>query len=288
MFDIFLLIRPREWTKNLVIFLPSFFALQIHHPLVLAKAVLAFAIFCALAGSVYIFNDYFDIKADRLHPQKKMRPLAARRVSKKKALSICAVLLTSGLIGSWLFSFSIFYCALIYIGLNILYTIKFKHIPIVDIFIVATCFVIRIIVGGVATGVALYPWIIIMTFLLSLLLALGKRRDDILIFLNNGELSRKSINGYNLTFIDSCIMVMAAIVIVSYIMFTMSYETIAKFKTDNLYLTAIFVILGILRYLQIIMVEQRSSAPSEILLQDYFIQILIIGWITMFGLLIYL
>ena len=288
MYDLFVLSRPAQWTKNLFIFLPLFFALQIYHPAILIKAGLAFAVFCMLASSIYIFNDYHDIDEDRLHPRKKMRPLAAGRTSVAKALCMSAALLTFGLTGAWLLGFSTFYLALTYIALNVAYTIKLKHIPIIDIFIIASGFVIRIFVGGAVTGIKIYPWIVVMTFLLALFLALGKRRDDVLIFINNGEVSRKSIDGYNLAFIDSGMMAMASITIVSYIMYTMSAESIAKFKTDHLYLTAIFVIFGIMRYLQIVMVEQRSGAPSEILLKDKFIQLSIFGWILTFFLLIYL
>ena len=155
--------------------------------------------------------------------------------------------------------------ALFYLVLNISYTIKLKHVPLLDIFIIAFGFVIRIIVGGVVTGVKIYPWIIVMTFLLALFLAMGKRRDDVLLFLNSGEKARKSIDGYTLDFIDSSMVVLAAVTIVSYIMYTMSPEIMAKFKTGHLYLTTVFVILGIMRYLQIMMVEQRSADPVEIL-----------------------
>jgi decaprenyl-phosphate phosphoribosyltransferase len=123
---------------------------------------------------------------------------------------------------------------------------------------------------------------------LALLLAMGKRRDDVLLFLNGGGRARKSIDGYSLHFIDSAMVVLAAVTIVSYIMYTMSPEIMAKFKTHHLYLTTVFVILGILRYLQILIVEQRSADPVEILWTDTFIQIALIGWITIFGLLIYL
>jgi decaprenyl-phosphate phosphoribosyltransferase len=287
MYDLFLLSRPGQWMKNLFIFLPLFFALQIYHPVILIKTGLAFMVFCMLASSIYIFNDYHDIDEDRLHPRKKIRPLAAGRISVRKALYISAALLVFGLTGAWLLGLSMFYLTLIYIGLNAAYTIKFKHVPIIDIFIIASGFVIRIFVGGTVTGVKIYPWIVIMSFLLALFLALGKRRDDVLIFLNHGEKMRKSVDGYNLTFIDGCLIATASITIVSYIMYTMSHEIITKFKTDHLYLTSVFVILGIMRYLQVTLVEQRSGAPSDILIRDRFIQASVIGWIMTFGFMIY-
>ena len=179
------------------------------------------------------------------------------------------------------------YLVLLYVGLNIIYTIKLKHIPIVDIFIIASGFVIRIFIGGVVTHIKIYPWIVIMTFLLALLLSLAKRRDDVLILLETNDRTRKSIDGYNLAFIDMFMMAMAAITIVAYIMYTMSPEIILKFRTDKLYFTTAFVILGIMRYMQITLVEKKSGSPTEVLLKDRFLQSTIFCWIITFGILIY-
>jgi len=282
------LLRIPQYLKNLFIFLPLFFALQLANVHLLGRAGLAFVFFCLLASGVYIFNDYHDREEDRRHPTKKMRPLAAGRVDAGSALALGALLTAAGLAGAWLLDVSLLYLFLLYLILNIFYTLKLKHVPLLDIFIIALGFVVRIFVGGVVTGVRIYPWIIVMTFLLSLFLALGKRRDDVLIFLNFGEKARKSVDGYTLSFIDGSMVVMAAVTIVSYVMYTMSPEITAKFGTGHLYLTTIFVILGVMRYLQITMVEQRSADPTEILFRDSFIQIAILGWIVMFGLMIYL
>jgi decaprenyl-phosphate phosphoribosyltransferase len=146
---------------------------------------------------------------------------------------------------------------------------------------------LRIFVGGTVGEVKIYMWIVIMTFLLALFLALGKRRDDVLIYLETNNLPRKSIDGYNLAFIDASMMIMAAITIVAYIMYTFSPEIMFKFGTDKLYLTALFVLLGILRYLQLVLVIDNSGNPTELLLKDRFIQITIAGWLVTFGVLIY-
>jgi len=282
------ILRIPQYSKNLFIFLPLFFALQLTNVHLLVRAGLAFVFFCLIASGVYIFNDYYDKEEDRQHPTKKMRPLAAGRVAAGSALALGALLTAAGLLGAWLLDVSLLYLSFLYLILNIFYTLKLKHVPLLDIFSIALGFVVRIFVGGVVTGVKIYPWIIVMTFLLSLFLALGKRRDDVLIFLNSGEKARKSVDGYTLSFIDGSMVVMAAVTIVSYVMYTMSPEITAKFGTGHLYLTTIFVILGVMRYLQITMVEQRSADPAEILIRDSFLQIAILGWIVMFGLLIYL
>jgi 4-hydroxybenzoate polyprenyltransferase len=285
--DFFNLLRPWQWTKNIFILLPLFFALQINRFDLLAKAGAAFLAFCLIASAIYIFNDWLDLEEDRLHPKKKERPLASEKISKKTATIAMVVFLSSGLILSYLISIYMLYLVLLYVGLNIVYTIKLKHIPIVDIFIIASGFVIRIFIGGVVTHIKIYPWIVIMTFLLALLLSLAKRRDDVLILLETNDRTRKSIDGYNLAFIDMSMMAMAAITIVGYIMYTMSPEIMLKFRTDKLYFTTFFVILGIMRYMQISLVEKKSGSPTEVLLKDRFIQSTIFCWIITFGILIY-
>jgi decaprenyl-phosphate phosphoribosyltransferase len=281
------LLRAHQYLKNLFIFLPLFFSLRIDEADLLAKATLAFVIFSAVSSAVYIFNDYYDVAEDRTHPAKRERPLASGRVSARVALALAAGLLMAGLAASWLLSPDMFSLLVVYVILNAAYSIGLKHIPIVDIFVIAVNFVLRIFVGGAVTHVEIYMWIIIMTFLLALFLALAKRRDDVLIFLEMDQKTRRSIDGYNLVFIDSAMMAMAAVTIVAYIMNTVSHDVIVKFGTDKLYLTTAFVILGILRYMQITFVEEKSGSPTEILLKDRFIQLAILGWIGSFGILIY-
>jgi 4-hydroxybenzoate polyprenyltransferase len=285
--DYFRLLRVHQYLKNLFIFLPLFFSLRIVEADLLVNASLAFAIFSAIASAVYIFNDFLDIEEDRAHPVKKDRPLAAGRVSPRVALTIAAALLVAGLAASWVLSPDMFSLLVLYGILNAAYSIRLKHIPIVDIFAIAVNFVIRIFVGGAVTHVEIYMWIIIMTFLLALFMALAKRRDDVLIFMETERKSRKSIDGYNLTFIDSAMTAMAAVTMVAYIMYTVSPDVITKFGTDKLYLTTAFVILGMMRYMQITFVEEKSGSPTEILLKDRFIQLAILGWIGSFGILIY-
>ncbi len=286
--DLFVLLRPKQWTKNLFIFLPLFFSLQFHQLHLLAKAGLAFVFFCLLASAVYIFNDYHDREEDRRHPRKRARPLAAGRVTPGSAAVGGVLLAAGGLLGAAYIGLPMLGMSLLYLALNIAYTLKLKHVALLDVFVIAIGFVIRIIVGGVATGGRIYPWIIVMTFLLALFLAMGKRRDDVRLSLSSGEPSRRSVGGYTVDFIDGSMVALAAVTIVSYIMYTMSPEIAAKFGTGHLYLTTVFVILGILRYLQLIVVEQQSADPVEILWKDPFLQVSLIGWITMFGLLIYL
>lgn len=282
------ILRIPQYSKNLFIFLPLFFAMRLNDPVRLFRVFLAFVGFCFLASSVYIFNDLYDLEEDKKHPKKKERPLPSGRITKKSAIWLMLALFVAGLmLASWI-SIQMLYLSLLYIFLNIAYSMKLKHIPILDIMIIAVCFVIRIFVGGVVGNVPIYMWIVIMTFLLALFLAIGKRRDDVLIFVETNHLPRKSIEGYNLHFIDSSMIIMASVVLVAYLMYTVSPEVISKFKTDKLYITTVFVLVGIMRYLQITMLEEKSGNPTEILLKDIFIQMAIAGWMITFALLIYL
>ena len=175
-----------------------------------------------------------------------------------------------------------------YICLNIAYSFKLKHIAIIDITIIAVGFVLRLFVGSTITNTPLSMWIVIMTFLLALFMALAKRRDDTLIYMETGKKMRKVIDGYNLQFIDAAMMIMAAVVIVSYIQYTTSAAIVARLQSEYLYLTALFVVLGVMRYLQIAFVEKDSGSPTKIILRDRFIQLTIISWVAAFVWILYL
>jgi 4-hydroxybenzoate polyprenyltransferase len=281
------LFRAQHWIKNLFIFLPLFFSVRITHIDLLVQTSIAFLSFCLISSGVYIFNDLRDVDADRLHPQKKFRPLASGSVSGPVSAIFMVSLVLVGLFISWSLGLSIFALTLLYLVMNVAYSLKLKHFSIIDIFIIAMGFVIRIFVGGVVTGTTIYAWIVVMTFLLALFIALAKRRNDVIIYMETNTKVRKVIDGYNLTFIDSAMMVMAAVILVSYIMYTVSPEIVAKFNTDKVYLTSIFVVLGILRYMQVIFVESNGGSPTEILFKDRFIQLCLAGWFVTFAILIY-
>ena len=166
--------------------------------------------------------------------------------------------------------------------LNIAYCIRLKHIAILDVAIIAIGFVLRLFIGSAVTGIMLSMWIVVITFLLALFMALAKRRDDLLIFLETGSMMRKAIDGYNLKFLDTSMAIMASVVIVAYTIYTASPEVAEKFHTKYLYLTAFFVILGIMRYLQIALVFQDSGSPTQIVLKDRFIQFVLLGWFATF------
>jgi len=281
------LARPHQYLKNLFIFLPIFFALKITDLHLLSSATLAFIAFSLTASGIYILNDYYDIKEDRQHPRKKHRPLASGIISKFEAIIIMLMCFCLGFFLMGLINTKALLILTTYVSLNIAYSLYLKNIAIVDIMIIASGFVLRLFIGSAVTGITLSSWIVIMTFLLALFIALAKRRDDLLIYLDTGKKMRKAINGYNLQFLDSAMVVMATVVIIAYIMYVTSIETVTRINSEYLYLTAFFVILGILRYLQISLVLQDSGSPTKIVIKDRFIQLTLIAWISTFVWILY-
>lgn len=285
--NIFKLIRPHQYIKNFFIFAPLFFAAKLVDSHLLLSTVIAFVAFSLAASAVYVFNDYIDIEDDRRHPKKKDRPLASGAISKSQAIIIMSVLSLSGLGLMFSISTEATAIALAYVVMNIAYSLHLKHIAILDVTIIAIGFVLRLFIGSVATGISLTSWIVVMSFLLALFLALAKRRDDVLIYLDTGKKMRKVIDGYNLQLVDTAMAIMASITIVAYITYTISSEVVTRVNSEYLYLTSLFVILGIMRYLQIAFVMQESGSPTKIVLKDRFIQLTMLGWVSMFTWILY-
>jgi 4-hydroxybenzoate polyprenyltransferase len=279
--------RPHHYIKNIFIFIPLFFSLKITDMGLLLSAFIAFIAFSLSASAVYILNDYFDIEDDKNHPKKRFRPLASGEVSKKEAVSMMMLLFGSAIALISCISFDATLILFFYVMMNIAYSLHLKHMAIVDVTIIAIGFVLRLFMGSVATGIALSHWIVIMTFLLALFMALAKRRDDVLIYENTGKKMRKVIDGYNLQFLDVAMAIMASVVIVSYVMYTSSPEVIERMGSEYLYLTSLFVIMGVMRYLQIAFVHLNSGSPTGIMLKDRFIQFTLLLWIVSFVWILY-
>lgn len=284
---LFKLMRPHQYIKNLFIFLPLFFAMRITDTELLLNSFLAFIAFSLTASAIYTLNDHHDIEEDREHPKKKNRPLASGAISKAQAIIIMIVLAIAGFSLMTYISLNAVAILAAYVLMNIAYSLYFKHVAILDVIIIATGFVLRLFIGSAVTGIQLSMWIVIMTFLLALFMALAKRRDDVLIYLETGKKMRKVIDGYNLQFLDAAMAIMASVVIVAYTIYTTSTEVVERFHSQYLYLTALFVILGIMRYLQIAFVHLDSGSPTRIILNDRFMQLTIAAWIISFSWILY-
>lgn len=282
------LLRPKDWAKNLFLFLPLFFGREIFNIEKLLHVALGFIAFSCIASSIYIINDYRDREDDRKHPVKCKRPLASGVISPSMALAICAALILAGFVLAWWIRDKFFFVLAIYFLLNLAYCLGLKAISVLDIMILAAGFVLRIKGGSVISYVPLSEWIIIMVFLLAVFMAIGKRRDDVLLKLSSGTDMRKSIKGYNLEFLNILLAFVCAVIVVAYLMYTMSPTTIANTGSTRLYYTCIFVLAGIMRYLQIIYISTDSGSPTKILYKDRFIQITLFLWVVSYIFLLYI
>jgi decaprenyl-phosphate phosphoribosyltransferase len=282
------LLRPKDWAKNFFLFIPSFFAERIFDLENLVRLGFGFLAFSFMASCIYILNDYRDIEDDQKHPVKKFRALASGKVKKSTGLIIAMLLfIASSIIAYFLdSSYQFLFVLGLYFMLNVAYSLGFKNIAILDILILAAGFVLRVKGGAIISEVDTSEWLIIMTYLLALFLSIAKRRDDLLLKMETGADMRKSITGYNLDFLNTMLAFFSAIIIVSYIMYTVSGQTYIRLKTHRLYYTSVFVIAGVLRYLQITFVLKKSGSPTEILYKDRFIQCTLLLWvISIYGIL---
>ncbi|WP_022851525.1 decaprenyl-phosphate phosphoribosyltransferase [Limisalsivibrio acetivorans] len=280
----FRLLRPHQYIKNLFVFAPVFFSFNLDIYIIF-KTFIVFALFSLLASSIYIINDIKDLEEDRKHPVKKHRPIASGIIKPFTAALTSITLALTAFISAFFLSSNLLLVFLIYFVLNIAYSFKLKHIAIVDIAIIATGFVLRLYAGNSVTDIELSKWIIVVTFLLALFLAVAKRRDDVLLS-TRGHQTRKNIDGYNLEFVNATMVLMSGVVIVAYLLYSVSPSVIERLGTDNLFITTFFVVLGIMRYMQITFVEQNSGSPTRIVIKDRFLQVTIFLWITLFFVLV--
>jgi 4-hydroxybenzoate polyprenyltransferase len=279
--------RVKQWTKNLFLFLPVFFAGKLFEAHAETRVFLGFLAFCLASSGVYAINDIRDLEQDRHHPEKRLRPLPAGQISPTQAGLLATVLLGISLLVAARLKHAFLYLIIFYVAQNIVYSWRLKHLPILDVSLVSLGFVIRILSGGVLADIRVSNWIVMMTFLLALFLSLAKRRDDVLISEISGQRTRRVVDGYNLDFLNMSMVLSAGILIVSYIMYCLSDEVVERWQTDKLYLTAFPVLLGVFRYLQLTLVQNKTSDPSRILLRDTFIQLTLGLWVVMFYLIIY-
>jgi len=271
------LIRVPHYLKNLLIGMPLFFGHKLFDPQAAWATWWAFAVFCLTASLVYVFNDLRDVEFDRRHPKKRLRPLASGNLTPGQAYGLMAILLGLALVLALLFvSPRVMGLIAIYLVLNLAYSWRLKQAAVVDVIFIGLFFVLRVFVGGLAAGVWVSHWLVLMTFLLALFLALAKRRDD-LVLAENGQ-TRPSIDGYNLEFVSASLTIMAAVIVVCYVLYTLSPEVMAKHGTGNLYLTVFWVLAGLLRYLQLTLVKQESGSPTMVLLKDKFLLATVVLW----------
>ena len=285
-----LLIRPQQWIKNGFVLIPMFFGGRLLNADDAIASVVTFFAFSFAASAIYCFNDIVDVDADRRHPVKCHRPIASGAVSVPTAYALMAVLaLLSALLLFFLPQRAGETAGIVafYFLLNMAYCLWLKRHAIIDVCTVAFGFVLRILAGGMACNVAVSNWLVLMTFLLALFLSFAKRRDDVLRMNETGEPPRRNTIRYNITFVNQAITVTGTVTLVCYIMYTVSPEVVSRFHAPYLYLTSIFVLVGLLRYMQLTVVDEVSGDPTKILLRDRFTQAIVVAWIMVFLLIIY-
>ena len=261
-------LRPQQWIKNFFIFAPVVFSRNFTDPSLVLRTAAAFAAFCLVSSAHYIFNDLMDLEEDKLHPVKSKRPLASGRLKKGPAVAAMLVLGALGLgMAAWL-NLPFFVLCLGYIVLQVLYSVRLKHVVILDIFVIAAGFVIRVVAGGLVIRVSISSWLLICTMLLSLFLAMGKRRHELVILEGAAPNHRPILKEYNTDFLDQMISVVTASTLVAYCLYTISEETVAKFGTRNMIFTVPFVLYGIFRYLYLIHLRSEGGSPEHLILKD--------------------
>jgi 4-hydroxybenzoate polyprenyltransferase len=261
-------LRPHQWTKNLLVFAALLFSKHLFEPEPFIRTFLAFLAFCGLAGAVYLWNDIADIEQDRLHPKKKLRPLAAGELSIRSATLGAVALVVVALSLSFWLDVRLGLCASAYLGMNLGYSFGLKHVVILDVLTLALGFVLRALAGGFVIDVPVTEWLLVMTLLLALFLALAKRRHEITSLGQGASSHRAILAEYSPYLIDQMTSVVTASVVTAYAFYTLSPETVAKFGTAKLSWTLPLVLYGIFRYLYLVHQKDRGDSPTDMLLTD--------------------
>ncbi len=258
-------LRPRQWTKNIALFAGLIFSQNFFHLTKTATVLAAVLIFCIASSSIYLFNDVLDIEQDRKHPLKRLRPIASGQLSKSFALMIAYVLIVWSMAMAFLLDRNFSLLLAVYFIIGILYSVCLKNIVIIDLFCIASGFLLRVLCGVVVIGVPISHWLLSCTIFLSLFLALGKRRAEMVLLKKEALEHRSVLCEYSLSFIDQMITIVAASTILSYVLYTFSSETIAKFHTNNLSYSVPFVIYGVFRYLYLLYQKNEGGSPEKLL-----------------------
>ena len=287
----FELLRIKSWVKNGFLFLPLVFALKLLEQDLFISVVIAFFSFSFCSSFIYIINDVLDAKADALHPRKKNRPIPSGKISSRLALMIGfgCLAVSFGLVFSFAISVFFSYVLLCYLFLNIAYVLVLKNIHLIELFVVAINFVLRVLAGCFVINVAPSNWILVVTFFLSLLLVLVKRRAELVVLGTNAAAHRKVLKYYSEGFLDKLILIAATITITAYILYSIDPKVTFLLKTNSLIYTSVFVVIGVFRFVQLSEGKEFEGEgdPTTLLFKDRFTQLVILAWLISLFLLLY-
>lgn len=270
--------RPRQWTKNVFVFAALVFDRQLFQLDSLKRTAITFVLFCLISSCVYLVNDILDIEADRNHPIKKNRPIASGKLPIGVATAASTVLLFIAILGAQALSTSLMIIVAVYFLLNLAYSKWLKHMPIIDVLVIAACFVLRVAAGVSVIEVERFsPWLYVVTTLFALYIGFGKRRAELMVLVpENSQSHRKVLSGYSLDFVDQLITIVSATTIIAYSLYTFSAPNLPE--NHSMMLTIPFVLYGIFRYLSLIQINKVGGEPEELLLKDRPLQATILLW----------
>ena len=277
--------RPRQWMKNLIIFAGLLFSRRFSNVQDVVTVCMAFVIFCALSGSIYLINDIVDIDEDRCHELKRARPIASGRLRPATAALAAASMTIASIIAAFLIGTVLGVVSLAYFLLLLSYSLLLKHVVIVDVLVIAVGFVLRAVAGGVAIGVEVSPWLLICTILLALFLALSKRRHELVLLEGDAPQHRPILEEYSTYLLDQMIAVVTSSTLMAYVLYTLSPRTLHD-VSDKLYLTIPFVLYGIFRYLWLVHHKEGGGSPELTLLSDRPLMVDLILWAVSVGLIL--
>jgi 4-hydroxybenzoate polyprenyltransferase len=280
-------LRPHQWTKNLVVLAALVFSKHLFDRDAALRATIAFAIFCALSGAAYLLNDLTDLDQDRLHPRKRLRPLASGALSVRAAWRAAIVLFLLGLGGAALLGSAFALVALAYVGLNLAYSFGLKHAVILDVLAISIGFVLRAVAGALAIDVVFSDWLLVCTILLALFLSLAKRRHELVTLDATAAGHRRILAEYSPYLLDQMISVVTASCLTAYAFYTMAPKTLEKYQTDRLALTIPFVLYGIFRYLYLVHRREEGGSPTDLLVTDRPLLVAVALWAVTVALIVY-
>ena len=279
LFDLMRLMRPYQWVKNAFVFTGLLFGHAWHDPYLVMQVVMTFVAFCLVSSAIYTINDIVDLEQDQRHPKKCKRPLASGQVSISAAVILAVVLVVPGLVLAYGASPTVLIILIGYALMNIAYSLRLKHVVILDVFIIATGFMLRILAGTLGVGIPPSQWLLLCGLMVTLFLGFTKRRSEIIALTDDKNAHRKVLEHYSPVLLDKMIGVTAAGLIMSYSLYTMNADTIRIHNTPNLIYTVPFVMYGVFRYIYLLHHQSRGGDPSHDLVRDPHLFIVVGAWL---------
>lgn len=263
-------LRPHQWVKNLFVAAPLVFSRHLLEPAYVLRAAIAVLAFCALSGAVYCFNDVRDVEADRAHPKKQHRPIASGALSESAAMSSAGILAAGALAACFILDWRLGLYAAIYLAQNVAYSIKLKHVAFLDVSLIASGFILRVLGGAAAIDVVASHWVLICTALIALFFGLGKRGHELAWSERSGnaKVTRAALSGYRYPIVRTTMVALGVATVVAYVMYTFDERTVLLFGTNKLYYSAPFVAIGIVRFMYLALWRPKDESPTEAMLKD--------------------